>query len=98
MRSSLKRPWMAPDGNYRPQRSWKFLIKERELLPVALARIRVEEFMRDPRLGEHSGKFERRQLQGNVLSCTTSPLVQQSLCSRDGVMNCRYFGGCGGEA
>ena len=54
--------------------------------------------MGDPRLGERSGKFERRQLQGNALSYTISPLVQQSPCSRDGVMSCRYFGGCGGEA
>src|SRR5438309_837894 len=70
-----------------------FLSKSTSFSRSCTCRIRVEEFMRDPRLGERSGKFERRQLQGNVLSCTISPLVQQSPCSRDGVMSCRYFGG-----
>src|SRR5438093_5174309 len=66
-----------------------FLSKSTSFSRSCTCRIRVEEFMRDPRFGEHC------QLQGNALSCTTSQLVQQSLCRRDGV-SCRYLGGCGG--
>ena len=51
-RSSLKRPRMAHDRNYRPQSSWKFLSKSTSFSRSCTCRTRVEEFMRDPRLGE----------------------------------------------